>query len=857
LAVPKATAPGINFRLFCRAAACIFIVVITGCRSWLPESPQALYDHASNLYRTEHFAEALKLSAQGIESAKPEAELYWRFRILHAAIILGRREAKQAQTALDFKLPLVAANARNQARVLLCQGFASALLHENDDANRFLAEAASLAQSADDGELLAEIQNRQGYVAVGEGQGAAGAALFHKALDYASAHHVQWLALAATGNVGYQLMASFHYAEAAPWLEKAAHLARQSGAVESEGRNVGNLGWCNYRIGEVDKALQAFEQVSAVFGRTGNRSEQQNWLGNIGSVYLLRQDYETAEKYYLRALTISRSLEDRASTAVWVTNLSRTSLDRNDLDSAERYNNEGRALKEELGLSTATTFNAINAARIAFARKQFDKAEGISREILSTVSDDPLPLLQARNELALALSAMAKDAPAETEFRACIREIDRQRNKFRDSDRRAYLASAIGFYEDYVRFLMDRGRSREALEVAESSHAMTLRDQLRLNRPTGPAARAEEPRHAADFQRLATLSGSTFLTYFLGTEKSFLWVITPSTVQAFTLPPASELRRSVTAWDRAIQDLRDPLAAHNEAGAALSRALIAPALSLIGKAGRVTIVPDGFLYSLNFETLPISGETTPVETTPGERPHYWIEDVEISVAPSLGLLHAVGVRTGRRPASLLLIGAPSSPDPEFPALAFAPQEMDSVRRSLPDAEITAFQGAAATPGAWSAAQPGRFSLIHFAAHAAANSEEPLESAIILSRDTALPGSNFRLRAKDIVRTPVTAGLVTISACRSAGARIYSGEGLVGLASAFLQAGAHNVIAGLWDVNDESGARMMSRLYSGMAAGESPATALRNAKLDLIRAGGVYRKPWYWAPFQIFTTDSGT
>jgi CHAT domain-containing protein len=856
--VPKATAPGINFRLSCRVAACIFIVVITGCRSWLPESPQALYDHASNLYRTEHFEEALKLSAQGIESAKPEAELYWRFRILNAAIILGRREAKQAQTALDFKLPLVAANARNQARVLLCQGFASALLHENDVANRFLTEAASLAQSADDGELLAEIQNRQGYVAVGDGQGAAGAALFHKALDYASAHQVQWLVLAATGNLGYQLMASFHYAEAAPWLEKAAHLARQSGAVESEGRNVGNLGWCNYRIGEVDKALQAFEQASAVFGRTGNRSEQQNWLGNIGSVYLLRQDYETAEKYYLRALTISRSLEERASTAVWVTNLSRTSLGRNDLDSAERYNEEGRALKKELGLSTATTFNAINAARIAFARKQFDKAEAISREILSTVSDDPLPLLQARNELALIFSAMAKDTQAETEFRACIREIDLQRNRFRDTDqRRAYLSGAIGFYEDYVRFLMDRGRSREALEVAESSHAMTLRDQLRLNRPTGQAARAEEPRHAADFQRLAALSGSTFLSYSLGTEQSFLWVITPSTVQSFTLPPASELRRSVTAWDRAIQDLRDPLAAHNEAGAALSRALIAPALSLIGKAGRVTIVPDGFLYSLNFETLPISGETTP-----GEKPHYWIEAVEISVTPALGLLHAVGARVGRQPASLLLIGAPSSPDPEFPALAFAPQEIESVRRSLPRAEITTFQGAAATPGAWSAAQPGRFSLIHFAAHATANSEEPLESAIILSRDTALPGSNgapsnFRLRAKDIVSTPVTASLVTISACRSAGARIYSGEGLVGLASAFLQAGAHNVIAGLWDVNDESGARMMSRLYSGMAAGESPATALRNAKLDLIRAGGVYRKPWYWAPFQIFTTDSGT
>jgi len=52
-----------------------------------------------------------------------------------------------------------------------------------------------------------------------------------------------------------------------------------------------------------------------------------------------------------------------------------------------------------------------------------------------------------------------------------------------------------------------------------------------------------------------------------------------------------------------------------------------------------------------------------------------------------------------------------------------------------------------------------------------------------------------------VNLPLQAELVTISACRSAGARTYSGEGLVGLAWAFLNAGAHNVVAGLWNVED--------------------------------------------------------
>jgi CHAT domain-containing protein len=47
---------------------------------------------------------------------------------------------------------------------------------------------------------------------------------------------------------------------------------------------------------------------------------------------------------------------------------------------------------------------------------------------------------------------------------------------------------------------------------------------------------------------------------------------------------------------------------------------------------------------------------------------------------------------------------------------------------------------------------------------------------------------------------------------------------------------------------------MARLYTGLAAGSSPSAALRQAKLELIHAGGIYRKPWYWAPFQLFTTE---
>jgi CHAT domain-containing protein len=75
---------------------------------------------------------------------------------------------------------------------------------------------------------------------------------------------------------------------------------------------------------------------------------------------------------------------------------------------------------------------------------------------------------------------------------------------------------------------------------------------------------------------------------------------------------------------------------------------------------------------------------------------------------------------------------------------------------------------------------------------------------------------------------------------------------VGLSWAFLRAGAHNVIGALWEVSDASTPRLMDQLYDELKKGRSPEAALRSAKLSLLHSDGVFRKPFYWAPFQLYT-----
>jgi CHAT domain-containing protein len=338
---------------------------------------------------------------------------------------------------------------------------------------------------------------------------------------------------------------------------------------------------------------------------------------------------------------------------------------------------------------------------------------------------------------------------------------------------------------------------------------------------------------------VAQASHSVLLTYWLTPAKSYLFVVSPTGGGHVELPPAGEIEALVRRHREAVASaIADPLGARDTPGDALYRALIAPAARWLTPGAHVVIVPDGALHGLNFETLPVDGS----------RRHYFIEDAEVQIAPSLAALTSAD-RPGQTPRTLLVIGN-AAPRADFPALANAPIEMSRIAAHFPSDRVTTYDGARASPEAYRESRPARFALIHFAAHATANAESPLDSAVVLSG----PDDGFKLYARDVAAMPLAADVVTVSACRSAGARAYAGEGLVGFSWAFLRAGARRVVAGLWDVDDQSTAMLMDRLYAGLASGVRPAAALRDAKLSLIRAGGRTAAPYNWAAFELFTTS---
>jgi CHAT domain-containing protein len=428
---------------------------------------------------------------------------------------------------------------------------------------------------------------------------------------------------------------------------------------------------------------------------------------------------------------------------------------------------------------------------------------------------------------------------AEQEFVHSLETIQTARAFIQVEEHRlSFLSSSIAFYGDYIDFLISQGRPDDALAVAEQSRAGTLEEGLhntaRTIKTSSGKSRARE---------IAQRLRATLLLYWLGEKRSYLWVITRKKTTCLALPAASEIDPLVKSYREAIAGSKDVAATERESGEKLYATLVTPAQKFIAQNSRVILLPDGSLYSLNFETLIV----------PEPKPHFWIEDVTITTASSLSLLASAASRPPVRQKNLLLIGDALKASDEFEQLPQAEDEMKIVEGYFPESSRTVLKREQATPGAYLASKPERYAYLHFVTHGTASRAQPLESAVILSKE---PGSdNYKLYARDIVTRHLNAELVTISACNGSGTRAYSGEGLVGLSWAFMRAGAHNVVAALWEVsNAPSTAQLMNSFYKGLSRGEDPAAALRDAKLSFLRSSSlssVLRKPYYWAPFQLY------
>jgi len=772
------------------------------------------------------------------EYSGKNAEWACNFRILKAQVLIHRGAISEAQQLLDEDIPTTLVTSEAATRRKMVQGIVHDLDQQYDAAEIDFLDAEKLARSYQPG-LLGDVQQAKGGLETERRNFIEADRSFKSALAIARQRDFAYGEANALGGLGNLAMKQGRFDQAIDFFNGALKLARLLNMQSLVARALGNMGWSYFELGDYENALSFYQKGMEFSLKSGLVADRVYWLTEVARPQFALRNYAAAQSVLRDALTLARQQDDKRILTECLNQLSLVALGTGQPEVAQKYNQEAmdieRAGVDQYGILDTKMLNA----RISAAHREFEQAESLFQAIIADPKSDQASRWEAQAHLAKVYEDENQPAKAEHEFTHSLETIQTARASITDEELRlSFLSSSISFYGDYIDFLISQGRPDDALRVAEQSRAGTLEEGLSGSiRTIKSSTRKFQPQEISQHLR------ATLLFYWLGEEHSYLWAVTPMKTTCITLPAGSEIDSAVKTYRDAVAESNDVAETGQAAGEKLYAMLVAPAQKLIPHNSRVILLPDGSLYSLNFETLIV----------PGAKPHFWIEDVTLTTASSLSLLASGVSRPAPKQKNLLLVGDALKASDEFDPLPQAEDEMLDVEHYFPEASRTVLRREQATPAAYLASNPEHYAYLHFVTHGTASRAQPLESAVILSKEPA--SDTYKLYARDIVTRHLNAELVTISACNGSGTRAYSGEGLVGLSWAFLRAGAHNVVGALWEVsNAPSTGQLMDAFYNGLSRGEDPATALREAKLSFLRSTdskSVFRKPYYWAPFQLY------
>jgi CHAT domain-containing protein len=836
------------------AAALGFATSICGCHSTSPTSDPAAVERD---IRTDITHGDLALAQKKAERwlkyySGTDAKLEMEFRLLDAEILSleGRSQDSLALlTDANSTYPTVGDVAIK--RKMLCS-LAHVHLGQPQLADQELQEARQLSESSHSS-LLAEVLQTEGVIEERRDHRAAAANSFRASLAIAREQNDRFLQASNLLNLGWLALHAEHNDEALDWFRASSEIARSIQARVLLESDLGNIGWAYYKLGDYEKALMNFREAEEQARNLGAPVSQINWLNNAGlSLYQLG-DLKGADEYYRKALAAAQAIDSKELIANTRASIALLFLQRGQIDSARLETDEAlkaaRLLQDKSVELDPLFLQAVLAARQANAAE----AERLLLHVHQESADAPSLQWGIENSIGDFYARQHQPQKAEMWYRKSIQTFETQRSSVKDEELKLpFFANGDSLYRDYADFLIASQKPTQALQLLDLGRARTLAEGLGTTRSSAPGSGkpadlpsidpASADLASVDPQAAARRLHAVILFYSLGPDKSSLWAVTAKSTRLFPLPKQSEIDERVQRYQKAILRSNDPLREANEDGRSLYDLLVAPAAAMLPQGSRVFVIPDGSLNGLNFETLLVPGD---------DGLHYWIENVTVTSANSIRMLSRLDGSSNRSGTNrLLLIGNPISPSAEYENLPNAPVEIGDVARHFAYDQRTVLTQAQAVPAAYVISKPDQFAYIHFVAHGTASRLSPLDSAVVLSAEPQHP-DNFKLYARDIVRHRLHAKLVTISTCYGSGQRAYAGEGLVGLSWAFLRAGSHNVIAALWEANDASTPLLMDTLYTGLNAGDDPETALRAAKLSLIHSQGVYRKPLYWAAFQLY------
>ena len=676
----------------------------------------------------------------------------------------------------------------------------------------------------------------------------------------------------AYNNLGYVHNSLGDYKSAIEFHERTLEIATELGDRSGEGVAYGNLGNAYHNLGDFKTAKDYLERCLEIAEELGDRSKRGLAYANLGNVHQCLEDFETAIDYYELFLKIAKQLGDISGEGKAYNNLGNThrSLghDKTAIDYHQRHLRIVKELGDRLGEGAAYG-NLGNAFRCL---GEFQTAIDYHEHALKIAGE-----LNDKLGEGLACSFLGFDFQCLGQFQMAIKYYQRaitlsnnlrDRLQFNDDWKISLRDQYQTIYAELWRSLLADGRVTEALFSAEQGRAQGLKDLMTLNY-SFEANDVRRVKETGTFHELSSFLPVNTIFMAMGWKEVIFWVCqkgkdvkvrrkqissqddvktSQDEVKTFFQSLVNKIgpRDYVKCEDRSLELAKDkrlaferspqdgrqtqPLHLQEAALRALYDTIIVPIQDLFS-GSELVFIPEGPLCLAPFAAF----------MSPDSK--YLCESFSIRVAPSFTSLKMIMECPVdyHHTSGVLLVGDPWVEDvTKLPTLPFARKEVEMIGKILGCKPLI---GRQATKDEV-LKRLGSAALVHIAAH---GKMETGEIALAPSGET-----DFILTMKDVKRAQIRARLVVLSCCHSARGEIKA-EGVVGIARAFLGAGARSVLVSLWAIDDKATLEFMTNFYHHLVKGKSASKALNQA-MNCMRESEEFSRVIDWAPFVLIGDD---
>lgn len=637
------------------------------------------------------------------------------------------------------------------------------------------------------------------------------------------------------------------------------------------------------------RALGQYRKSLNLFSAIRDSRGQALTLNSIGDVHRVAGHHREALKSYQGALDLARKAEDRKVELASLFSLARLEFDLHHLREAQSYLENSIRIIEDVRINV--TSPDLRTSYLAAVHDHY----GLYIDLLMRLNREFPKQGFAASAFRISESAHA---------RALLEVLSEAKTDIKQGvdphldERRIDLERELKSKELYQNALIGDDRHQvEAEQLVRELQQKTveyrsLLEQIRESNPRLKELAKPKLLNVDEVQGQLD-QDSMLLEYSLGAERSYLWVVTRDSFDAYELPARKtieDLAREVYALltTRAPKDGKIDAEYATRVAAAdqqypsksleLSRMLLGqPAARL--RHRRLLIVVEGMLQYIPFDALPIP--------TAGAASDPLLVRHEVIVLPSFATLEATRrekplgsssevvavladpvfsftdnrvqsraspdngvdvVNTLTRPRALTVL-ARYNGGSDVPRLVHASEEADAIVSVAPRGTYLRAEGFEASRARIVDPEIGKYQILHLATHGLIDSEHPELSSVVLSLvdQEGQPADGLML-LPEIYNLKLSSSLVVLSACETAIGTDVKGEGLISLTRGFMYAGAKSVVASLWRVDDRATAQLMRLFYAGMLQeGLPPGEALQAAK-EKLRRDPHWQAPYYWAGF---------